>query len=169
MFIFKAGTHNKLQHATQYLKGMFQGQKRNIERMVELVVDSDRYQIQCFISESPWDASTGFDRVAVDTSQLFAVHECVDESAHRKKGKQSVGVGRQYCGTIGKVDDCQVAVYAALSVEKYYGLIDTVLYLPKDWTSNEARCKKAGIPPMPAGVERICKSKVELALDIIKR
>lgn len=157
-----------MQHATQYLKGLFQGQKRNIERMVERVVDSDYYQIQHFISESPWDARAGFDRVASDTSQLFAAHErvglLIDESAHRKKGKESVGVGRQYCGTIGKVDNCQVAVYAALSAEKYYGLIDTALYLPEDWTSNEARCKKAGIPP----VRRVCKSKVELALEIIK-
>ena len=161
-----------MQHATQYLKGLFQGQKRNIERMVERVVDSDYYQIQHFISESPWDARAGFDRVASDTSQLFAAHErvglLIDESAHRKKGKESVGVGRQYCGTIGKVDNCQVAVYAALSAEKYYGLIDTALYLPEEWTSNEARCKKAGIPPIPEGVERVCKSKVELALDIIK-
>jgi len=93
----------------------------------------------------------------------------IDKSVHRKKGKQSVGVGRQYCGTIGKVDNCQVAGYTALSIEKYYGLIDTALYLPEDWTSNEARCKKAGIRPMPVGVERVCKSKVELALDIIKR
>lgn len=141
--------------------------------MVERVVDSNYFQIQHFISESPWDARAGFERVALDTSQLFAAHErvglLIDESAHRKKGKQSVGVGRQYCGTIGKVDNCQDAVYGALSVEKYYGLIDTALYLPEDWTSNEARCKKAGIPPLPAGVERVCKSKVELALDIIKR
>ena len=95
--VFRAGTHNKLRHATQYLKGLFQGQKRNIERMVERVVDSDYYQIQHFISESPWDARAGFDRVAADTSQLFASHErvglLIDESAHRKKGKESVGVG----------------------------------------------------------------------------
>ena len=64
MSIFKAGTHNKLQHATQYLEGLFQGQKRNIEHIVvERVVDSDYYQIQHFISESPWDARAGFDRV----------------------------------------------------------------------------------------------------------
>ena len=170
--IFKAGTHNKLLHATQYLKGLFQGQKRNMERMVERVVDSDYYQIQHFISESPWDSRAGFDKVASDTSKLFESFDqvglLIDESAHRKKGKDSVGVGRQYCGTIGKVDNCQVAVYGALSVEKYYGLIDTALYLPQDWTSDEPRCRKAGIPSLPKGTKRICKSKVELALDIIR-
>jgi SRSO17 transposase len=161
-----------MQHATQYLKGLFQGQKRNIERMVERVEDSEYYQIQHFISESPWDARAGFDKVAADTSQIFGSYErvglLIDESAHRKKGKKSVGVARQYCGTIGKVDNCQVAVYAALSADKYYGLIDTALYLPEEWTSDEERCKKAGVPPMGAETKRVCKSKVELALDIIK-
>lgn len=140
--------------------------------MVERVPDSDYYQIQHFISEPPWDARAGFDKVASDTSQLFAGHErvglLIDESANRKKGKESVGVARQYCGTIGKVDNCQVAVYAALSTEKYYGLIDTALYLPEEWASNEARCKKAGVPPLPAGEKRVCKTKVELALDIVR-
>lgn len=140
--------------------------------MVERVPDSDYYQIQHFISESPWDWRAGFDKVASDTSRLFADHQrvglLIDESAHRKKGKESVGVARQYCGTIGKVDNCQVAVYAALSAEKYYGIVDTALYLPEEWTSNEARCKKAGVPPMPQGEKRVCKTKVELALDIVR-
>lgn len=143
-----------------------------MERMVERVIDSEYYQMQHFISESPWDARAGFDRVAADTGKLFAYHDrvglLIDESAHKKKGKESVGVSRQYCGTIGKVDNCQVAVYAALSADKYYGLIDTALYLPEEWTSNEARCKKAGVPAMPKGVKRVCKSKVELAFDMIK-
>jgi SRSO17 transposase len=140
--------------------------------MVERVPDSDYYQIQHFISESPWDARAAFDKVASDSSQLFAGHQrvglLIDESAHRKKGKESVGVSRQYCGTIGKVDNCQVAVYGALSAEKYYGLIDTALYLPEEWAANEARCKKAGVPALPKGEKRVCKTKVELALDIVR-
>ena len=56
----------------------------------------------------------------------------------------------------------------ALSAEKYYGIIDTALYLPEEWTSNEARCKKAGVPPMLQGEKRVCKTKVELALDIVR-
>ena len=141
--------------------------------MVERVANSDYYQIQNFISESPWDARAGFDRVASDTSKLFSAYSqvglLIDESAHRKKGRESVGVGRQYCGTIGKVDNCQVAVYGALSAEKYYGLVDTALYLPEEWVSDGARCKKAGVPPLAAGEKRVCKTKVELALDIVRR
>jgi SRSO17 transposase len=88
----------------------------------------------------------------------------IDESAHCKKGQHSVGVARQWCGIIGKVDNCQVAVYAALSAEKYYGLIDSALYLPQSWTEDKERCRKAKVPK-----DRMTyKTKVELALDIVK-
>jgi SRSO17 transposase len=167
--LFKTRTSDQSVTALKYLKGLFQGQKRNMERMCERVVDSEYYQLQHFISESPWDHRAVMDAAATDVSGLFADLEMVglliDESAHVKKGRQSVGVARQYCGTLGKVDNCQVAVYGALSANKYYGLIDTELYLPKEWTDDKKRCKKAGVPK-----ERmIHQSKPQLALQIVKR
>ena len=166
--VFKTRTHNKMGLSLQYIKGLFQSRKRNIERMVENVPDSDYYRIQHFISESPWDARTGFDKVASDTNELFngfdQVALLIDESSHVKKGDHSVGVSRQYCGNMGKVDNCQVAVYAALSAEKYYGLIDTALFLPQSWTMDAKRCKAAGIPKE----NQSFKTKIELALDIVR-
>ncbi|MGI8637242.1 MAG: IS701 family transposase, partial [Segetibacter sp.] len=166
--IFKTATHNKLPIGIQYIKGLFQGQKRNIERMSERVTDSEYNQIQHFISESPWDARLGLDTVAEDTSKTFESYEhvalLIDESAHRKKGQHSVGVARQYGGTIGKVDNCQVAVYGGVSAEKDYGLIDTALYLPQSWTEDKERCKKAKVPKE----HMTYKTKVELALEIVK-
>lgn len=166
--VFKTRTHNKMGISLQYVKGLFQSRKGNIERMAEHVVDSDYYRMQHFISESPWDARAGFDKVAKDTNAIFQDFELVglllDESSHAKKGEHSVGVSRQYCGNTGKVDNCQVAVYAALSAEKYYGLIDTALYMPQSWTSDRKRCKAAGVPKE----NRKHKTKVELALDIVK-
>src|SRR5215210_6126084 len=106
--IFKTATHNKLPVGIQYIKGLFQGQKRNMERMTERVRDSEYNQIQHFISESPWDARLGFDTVAEDTSKVLESYDrvalLIDESANRKKGQHSVGVARQWCGTIGKVE-----------------------------------------------------------------
>jgi len=82
-----------------------------------------------------------------------------------KKGDHSVGVSRQYAGCVGKVDNCKVVVYGALSTGNYYQLIDCELYLSKSWTQEQKRCKKAGIPK-----ERINhKDKGELALEIVKR
>ncbi len=154
-----------------YLKGLFQSGKRNIERLTEQTTDVDYDRMHHFISVSPWDHRAGFDRLARDTNDLFDEIECdfigllIDESAHVKKGDHSVGVSRQWCGTLGKVDNCQVAVYGGLSAQKYYGLVDTELYLPKEWTTDKRRCKRVGVPKE----RRVYRSKTELALDIVKR
>ena len=123
--------------------------------------------MQHFISESPWSARKGFDSVARDTSKVFESFDqvalLIDESSHTKKGKHSVGVSRQYCGNTGKVDNCQVAVYGALSAENRYGLIDAGLYLPESWTMSPERCTDAGIPEG----KRTHKTKIELAFEIV--
>jgi SRSO17 transposase len=135
--------------------------------MSEIVKDADYHQIQHFVSESPWNARTVMDSVAEDTNKLFndfeEVYFLIDESAHTKKGTKSVGVSRQYSGQLGKVDNCQVAVYGALSADKYCNLIDARLYLPEEWTSDKSRCKSAGIPT----TEIKYKTKLELALEMI--
>jgi SRSO17 transposase len=147
--------------------GLFQSQKRNMERMVEQVADSEYYSIQHFISESPWDARAGFESVTNDTDKIFedqpVVCFLIDESAHTKKGDKSVGVSRQYSGQLGKVDNCQVAVYGALSAGEYYSLIDAHLYLPKEWADDKKRCLVADIP-----AQDICfRTKPELAGEML--
>lgn len=136
--------------------------------MSEIVKDADYHQIQHFISESPWEARTVMDTVCSETDKLFGSYEevslLIDESAHTKKGNKSVGVARQYSGQLGKVDNCQVAVYAALSAGKYYSLIDARLYLPRDWVCDKQRCQDARIP----SGEIKYKTKLELALEMIK-
>ena len=167
--MFRTQTHHHPELALQYAKGLFQAQKANIERMCERVSDSQYHQIQHFISESPWQWRPAFDSVANGISKAMEgvgkVGLLIDESSHLKKGIKSVGVARQYCGTIGKVDNGQVAVYGGLSTQNYYGLIDAALYLPSEWTEDAARCKKAGIPQE----FRAYKTKPELAVDIVKR
>ena len=88
----------------------------------------------------------------------------VDEKAHLKKGTKSVGVARQYAGTSGKVDNCQVAVYLSLTAGKYSSLTNFRLFLPQQWIDNPARCQKAGIPKS----ERVFKTKPQLALEMIR-
>lgn len=164
---FKTSNSNQSIKAELYVCGLFQAKRSNMEQMSEIVKDADYHQIQHFISESPWDARRLMDSVAADTDKLFQnfdeVHLLIDESAHTKKGTKSVGVARQYSGQLGKVDNCQVAVYAALSADKYCSLIDARLYLPEEWTSDKSRCKSAGIPK----TEIKYKTKLELALEMI--
>jgi SRSO17 transposase len=87
----------------------------------------------------------------------------IDESAHLKKGECSVGVGRQYAGIIGKVDNCQVGVYASLVNDTMATLVDERLFLPESWTKDTNRCKKAAIPKACS----IYKTKPQLAVELI--
>ncbi len=87
----------------------------------------------------------------------------VDETSTSKKGTKSVGVARQYNGHLGKVDNCQVAVFAALGQGARVALVGAGLYLPQQWCEDPARCQQAGITV----ADRVFKSKSTLALELI--
>lgn len=127
----------------------------------------DYYKIQHFISESPWSAREAMSDAAKDVNRLFSgrkhVALVIDESGEEKKGTESVGVGHQYCGNLGKTCNSQSAVYAALVSDDLVSIVDTKLYLPKSWTDDEKRCAKVGIPKE----FQVFKTKTMLALDII--
>jgi SRSO17 transposase len=72
----------------------------------------------------------------------------VDETGDLKKGTRSAGVQRQYTGTAGRVENCQVAVFLSYAALGGHALIDRELYLPESWTSDPARCAAVGIPAM---------------------
>ena len=167
---FKSKTKDQSCNLLLYFKGLFQGNKRNVERMNESVKESDYNALQHFISEAPWDSRDVMNQVSQEVNTLLQAEKTpigfiIDESSHAKKGDKSVGVSRQYCGTNGKIDNCQVAVYGAYSTGKYYGLVDSSLFLPEVWIKDIKRCKKAGIPDEYI----VFKSKPQLALDMIKR
>ncbi len=90
----------------------------------------------------------------------------VDGSDFPKKGKHSVGVARQYCGRLGKVENCQAGVFLSYATEKGYGLVDRQLYLPKEWFSAEKAQlrKKRKVPE-----DTVFQTKNEIALDMIRR
>ena len=82
-----------------------------------------------------------------------------------KKGKDSVGVARQWCGRLGKVENCQVGVFAVLCHGQRHIPLDARLYLPKEWTQDRGRCRKAGIPNETI----VPRSKAEHALAMVKQ
>ena len=152
----------------QYFKGMFHEGKHNIERMNERIPGSRYHQLHHFISESPWAHEPVLRAVGKDLSQVLEsraepVGLIIDESGHRKQGKKSVGVARQYLGSIGKVDNGQVGVFAALSQGDDVGMVNARLFLPKEWAEDGERCKEAGIPE----AHRQHKTKPELALEMV--
>lgn len=177
--VLKTETRDTGLLAERYISGLLHTErgKGNIERMVEEVEidgDGDGYQqVQQFITDSPWEATAVMERAACQLSALYArqsayqeqdVGYIIDESAHLKKGMQSVGVARQYAGVIGKVDNCQVGVYASLVWQSHTSLVNTRLYLPECWTADDARCEKAGIPK----ADRVHKTKPQLGLEMLK-
>jgi len=167
--LFKVHRRENKGRMLQYLEGLFHEGKHNIERMSERIESSRYHQLHHFISVSPWDHEVVLSVVSKDISLLFENRSeltglILDESGHRKRGKKSVGVSRQYLGSIGKVDNGQVAVFAALSQGDDVGMVDTRLFLPKTWTSDKTRCKKAGVPEK----DQEYKTKPELALEMIK-
>jgi SRSO17 transposase len=88
-----------------------------------------------------------------------------DPSAFPKSGRESVGVARQWCGRLGKVDNCQVAIYLGYVSRKGHTLVDLRLYLPKEWTQDKARRHKAGVPPGRRGY----RTRHQLALEMLEQ
>ncbi len=138
-----------------------------MERMEEVVLNSDEQVLHHFCSNSPWDARQVQTQVAARADEILGGHEnsclLVDESGFGKKGKKSVGVSRQWNGRLGKVDNCQVAVFTALAKDHQVTPVDVRLYLPEEWTRDGGRCRAAGIPEEHI----VFKKKPTLALEMI--
>lgn len=167
--VFTLQTRSVLPQATLYLEGLFQTErtKRNIERMSEET--SSLYGSQHhFITNSPWSAADLMKQISCDTNALFGDAQqqslSIDESSFKKAGKNSVGVSRQYNGNTGKLDNSQTGVYASLSCGNKVSIINTKLFLPKEWVEDPSRCAKAGIPKQAL----VYKTKIELATELIK-
>jgi SRSO17 transposase len=167
--IFLCHRHDNASAAHQYVCGLVQADKANMERMEERVADSNYEALQQFISDSPWSARAVFDRVSLEADKLLGgtgeTALIIDESAFAKKGKSSVGVARQWNGRLGKKENSQVAVFGALAAENRATLVDAELFLPKEWTEDADRCKKSGVPKSA----RLHRTKPELGLEIVRR
>jgi SRSO17 transposase len=154
---FKVGSFDQRDNAYRYLLGSLQGQtrKRNIQRISEQD-PSDRYQsLHHFITHSSWDTDSVRSIMQEINRGLLCSNSygyIIDERSQAKKGNHSVGVGRQYCGSTGKIDNCQTGVYSVLTTGEITLPSNFRLYLPQDWITN----KKSH------------KTKVDLAMDMIR-
>jgi SRSO17 transposase len=133
--------------ASQYLEALFNdSERKSMQAMHGRLSDPDSYQaLQHFITDSPWDAERLWRRVR----ELVPVRTgilAVDDTSFPKQGKHSVGVQRQYCGALGKIANCQVAVSTVLLGDRLAWPLSFELYLPQDWATEAARRTKARIP-----------------------
>jgi SRSO17 transposase len=118
--------------------------------ITEQVPETNYQRLQNFISDSRWSAEAVMDRNAIDVNEQIGDKEdaalLIDESGMPKKGTESVGVARQWLGRLGKIDNGQVAVFTALCRGTDVSLVNGRLYLPKEWTDDPERCRKAKVP-----------------------
>jgi len=109
----------------------------------------DNQALSHFLSNSPWPHKNLLESVRTKAIDIIGTNGAIilDESGMKKSGDSSVGVSRQYCGNLGKVENCQVGVFLAYSKGNKRTLIDFRLYLPENWVEDIERCSKAKIPP----------------------
>jgi SRSO17 transposase len=165
---FQSYRHDVSEKARQYACGLMQaGSRKNMDRMAEVVPESKSRNLQQFLTHSKWDHRDVIDHVAQDVDKLLGDkrNACflIDESGFAKQGNMSVGVSRQWLGRLGKVDNGQVAVFAALANGQYVAPVDVRLYLPEEWINDPKRCERACVPEN----ERKFRTKIDLALEMV--
>lgn len=134
--------------ATQYIDGLFgDSERKSMQAMHGRLRDARDYQaLQPFITHSPWDATRVWAQLRASVPIRTGIL-ALDDTGFPKQGTQSPGVQRQYCGALGKIGNCQVAVSSALIADGRTWPLAFELYLPTSWTDDPARCAAAGIPP----------------------
>ena len=155
------------EHAHTYVRGLLSEVARKNVESIAYRFGQDRLPLQRFIGWAEWDEAPLRQELTRQVAEQLGQAEGVlvfDPSAFAKSGPESVGVARQWCGRLGKVDNCQVAVYLGYVSGAGHTLVDMRLYLPKAWTQDPARLDKAGGPHDRRGY----RSRHQLALDMLQ-
>jgi SRSO17 transposase len=160
-------------HAEQYFRGLLSSlERKNGWTIAEHVGELEPKALQRFVNLSPWDVDALLERNREYAMEHLAAPGGIlvaDPTGFAKKGTQSVGVQRQYSGTLGRIDNCQIATFLAyVTPTRERVLLDRRLYLPKkSWMDDPARLTEAGVPPdltfktRPQQVKEMIESTVE--------
>ena len=151
-----------------YLRGLLsEAERKNSWQVAEVCGESTPYGFQYLLSRADWDADAVRDELHTYLRQHLGDPHGVlvlDETGFLKKGRYSAGVARQYSGTAGKVDNCQIGVFLSYASPLGHALLDRELYLPQAWTGDRERCRQAGIPE-----DRHFATKPQLAQQMLAR
>jgi len=150
-----------------YVRGLLlDGERKSIEPMANRMPDGNVQAMQQFINQSPWPYEPLRQKLAEKMiGEMMPAHAWIlDDTGFPKKGKHSVGVAKQYSGTLGNVGNCQVAVSLNFAVGRHCMPLNFALYLPAKWTKDPARMAAAGIPE-----GTVFKTKFDLAFDLIDK
>jgi SRSO17 transposase len=153
-------------HSRTYLAGLLSDVERKNAESIAYRYDLDRQTIQRFVGELDWDQGPPIGELTGQVARALGRPDAVlvfDPSAFPKQGAASVGVQRQWCGRLGKVENCQVGVFLGYVGDDDHTLVDFRLYLPKEWAQDRSRRKKAGGPK-----DLRYRTRHELALEMLR-
>lgn len=154
-------------HAVDYLHGLIaEVERKNGWQLAEHAGYAHPRGMQRVLARYAWDADA-----VRDDLRAYVVAELgdpravlvIDETGFPKQGTHSVGVARQYCGTLGKIANCQVGVFLGYASSRGYAGIDRALFVPREWVADPPRCQTVGLPARPH------RTKPQLGLDLLER
>src|SRR5689334_2726456 len=156
------------EQAGRHLEGLLGPvERKNGRQRAEHLGDARPWRTQRVLSHVLWDEEAARDLYREHVVERLGAEDAVlvvDETAFVEQGRHSAGVARQYCGTLGKVENCQVGVFLAYGSRKGHALIDRRLYLPEAWAGDAERRRAAKIPD-----EVPFRTKPEIAREMVAR
>ena len=151
-----------------YLRGLLSPiERKNGWQLAEEAGLPTPYAMQYLLNRAVWDSNEVRDHLQAYVREFIADSDgmlVIDETGFLKKGKKSVGVQRQYSGTAGRIENCQLGVFLTYASKAGHTLVDRELYLPKSWTEDRERCRAADVPE-----EVVFATKPELAARMLWR
>lgn len=151
-----------------YLAGLLSPiERKNGWQLAEEAGLPTPYTMQFLLNRALWDSDAVREQLQAYVRELLAGPDgmlVIDETGFLKKGKKSVGVQRQYSGTAGRIENCQIGVFLTYASQGEHTLVDRELYLPKSWTHEPERCRAAHVPE-----EVVFATKPELAAHMLWR
>jgi SRSO17 transposase len=136
-------------NAQTYIAGLLSQVKRKNAESIAYLHDQERQGLQKFVGQARWDHKPLLRELARQIGAALGTPNGVvvfDPSGHVKRGAESVGVQRQWCGRLGKIENCQVGVYMGYASPQEHALVDVQLFLPRDWARDKVRRRKCHVP-----------------------
>jgi len=165
-FVASLETSERRSHAQHYVSGLVSDLRRKNAEGIAYLHDQERQGLQKFVGQVPWEERPLLTELARQVGTALGEADGVlvfDPSAFPKKGTASVGVQRQWCGRLGKIDNCQVAVYLGYASRVEHALVDCRLYLPREWAKDGKRRAEGGVPKAVR-----FRTRHELALQMLE-
>jgi SRSO17 transposase len=164
-FLDALQTPQQQTNAHHYVQGLLSDLGGKDVESIAYLHDRERQGLQKFIGQADWDHQSLLTELVRQVGRELGQDDGVlvfDPSAFPKQGKESVGVQRQWCGRLGKIDNCQVGIYLGYVSRCEHALVDVRLYLPQEWAKRKRRRQKAGVP---AAIR--FRTRHELALEML--